>query len=67
MSTHENLRLRVLLAWAFEFVERETDALAECHSYNGIIDEIARADVLDARRWLAEAEEMGIETGAING
>jgi hypothetical protein len=36
MSAHENLRLRVLLTWAVEFVESETTVLEECHTVDGV-------------------------------
>lgn len=54
----ENLRLRALLTWAVEFVERNTDALEECSTnaegeYD--TDSTAEEEVVDARRWLQEA------------
>jgi hypothetical protein len=60
MSAHENLRFRVLLTWAVEFVERNTDVLEECSTnaageYDN--DSTAEDEVADARRWLTEAKE----------
>jgi hypothetical protein len=61
VSAHQNLRLRVLLTWAIEFVERNTDALEEFSTnaegeYDN--DSTAEEEVADARRWLAEAHEQ---------
>lgn len=63
MSMSENLKLRVLLSWAVDYVERETKCLEEsCRGRDGAIeDEIGESvatDVADARRWLAEAREV---------
>jgi hypothetical protein len=60
MSEHQNLRMRVLLTWAVQFVERNTDALEECSTnaageYDN--DSTAEEEVADARRWLTEARE----------
>ncbi len=60
MSAAENLRLRVLLTWAVEFVEHTTDALEECSTNgDGEYDDesTAEEEVTDARRWLSEARE----------
>lgn len=60
-SVHENLRLRVLLTWAVEFVARETDILEDCHTLGGTWDGTepeVQAQVDDARRWLREAKEI---------
>jgi hypothetical protein len=61
MSAHAELRLLVLLSWAVEFVERNTDALEECSTNaSGEYDDdsTAEEDVADARRWLSEAREL---------
>lgn len=59
-AVHAELRFKVLLAWAVEFVERETDCLEECHRWpDGTVrEEDAAAQIADARRWLGEAKEM---------
>jgi peroxiredoxin len=58
MSAAQNLRLKVLLSWAIEFVERETTILEECHTIDGEWDAEepdAQAEAADARAWLKKA------------
>ncbi len=63
MSAHDVLRLRVLLAWAIEYVERQANVLEECSTDpdgNYDDDACAEEEVADCRRWLKEArEELG--------
>lgn len=59
-GAHENLRLRVLLTWAVDFVERETTCLEESYrdpKTGEFDDEDVSVDITDARKWLVEARE----------
>ena len=59
MTPHDTLRLRTLLTWAVDFVERETQYLEDCHRLTDgdIDDEDVKVEIADARRWLKEAKE----------
>jgi hypothetical protein len=58
MTAHTELRLRILLTWAVEYVENCNTALEECHmNHDGTIDDEVAGEVADAKRWLAEAKE----------
>jgi hypothetical protein len=63
MSAAENLRLKVLLSWAVEFVERETATLEDSFKVGGKltidddIDGYVAVHIADARRWLTEARQ----------
>ena len=58
---HLELQLRRQLAWALDFVERETKALEESHRNpvtGDMDDEDAAIDVRDARDWIKETKEI---------
>jgi hypothetical protein len=62
VSAAENLRLRVLLTWAVEFVELEVQCMEESYRVHpdGAIeydDEDVADEMRDAHRWLTEARE----------
>lgn len=64
MTTHAELHLKVLLNWAVEFVERETESLYQSYkeldgsiSLQDELDAGIATDIDDAKRWLAEARE----------
>ena len=60
MTSSAELRLRRLLAWAVEYVERENKILEECHTIpGGHIDDIdVSIELKDSRRWLNEARAI---------
>ena len=60
VSPYRTLRLKVLLTWALDFVEREAGLMAQCHrdpATGEMDDDDVAVEVADAERWVVEARE----------